>query len=371
MHPIQRRTVLFDTHVSARGKMVPFAGWEMPVHYGSQLQEHHAVRQGVGIFDVSHMTLMDLEGSDTQSLLMSLLANDVRKLTKPGSALYSCMLNDDGCVLDDLIVYYLAKNRYRIVFNASTRDVVCAWLTSHLGKLNVIITLRDDNAMIALQGPTAIACLAQLVTRSQADVLASLKPFRTLADGDLFFARTGYTGEDGFEIMLPQTQAVDFWNRSVAAGAVPCGLGARDTLRLEAGLNLFGTDMDSEHTPIDSNLTWTVSFTDDRDFIGKRALLAQRQKPHDVLVGIVLLEKGVLRNHLPVTSGTIKGMITSGSFSPTLGRGIAMARVPQNFGPLCDVWVRDKPVKAMVVPLPFVRKGSSLISALLKEPCDE
>ena len=216
---MQRRTVLYDTHVSARGKMVPFAGWEMPVHYGSQLQEHHAVRQGVGIFDVSHMTLMDLEGSDTQTFLMKLLANDVRKLTKPGAALYSCMLSAEGGVIDDLIVYYLAKNHYRIVFNAGTRDVVCAWLIDHVGKQNVVITLRDEFAMLAVQGPKALQCLAKLLTRSQTDVIASLKPFRTMANGDLFIARTGYTGEDGFEIMLPQTEAVDFWKRAVAAGS--------------------------------------------------------------------------------------------------------------------------------------------------------
>lgn len=371
MDATQRRTVLFDTHVSSHGKMVPFAGWEMPVHYGSQLQEHHAVRQGVGIFDVSHMTIVDLEGPDTASFLITLLANDVRKLTSPGSALYSCMLNEKGGVIDDLIVYFIAKNHYRIVFNASTRDTVCAWLMAHLEKRQVTVTLRDDYAMIALQGPQAMACLATLVSRAQADALRTLKPFRTLADGDFFFARTGYTGEDGFEIMLPQTEAVEFWNRAVKAGAVPCGLGARDTLRLEAGLNLYGTDMDISQTPLDSNLTWTVLMTEDRDFIGKRALMAQSQTPHAQLVGIVLLEKGVLRNHLPVTAGSLKGMITSGSFSPTIGRGIAMARVPEGFGPLCDVWIREKPVKAMVVPLPFVRKGHSLISALLKESCDE
>lgn len=368
---MEQRTVLFDTHVLAHGKMVPFAGWDMPIHYGSQLQEHHAVRQGVGIFDVSHMTIMDLEGRDTQSFLMNLLANDVRKIATPGGALYSCMLNEQGGIIDDLIVYYLAKNHYRIVFNASTRDTVCAWLTSHLGQQKVAITLRDDDAMIAIQGPKALICMSKLMSRPQTDVLSSLKSFKTLADGDIFIARTGYTGEDGFEVMLPQSKAVDFWNRAVQAGAVPCGLGARDTLRLEAGLNLFGTDMSPEHTPVDSNLTWTVSFTDDRDFIGKRALLALAQKPHELLMGIVLLGKGVLRNHLSVTSGDMKGEITSGSFSPTLGRGIAMARVPQGFGPLCEVWIRDKPVKGQVVPLPFVRKGRSLISALLKESCDE
>jgi aminomethyltransferase len=301
-----------------------------------------------------------------------MLANDVRKIAQPGGALYSCTLNPQGGVIDDLIVYHLSKHYYRIVFNASTRDIVCAWLIEHLGKEQVTLTLRDEDAMLAIQGPAAMSCLEKLLTPAQAGALATLKPFKTLAAADLFIARTGYTGEDGFEIILPQTKAVDFWKRAVQAGAKPCGLGARDTLRLEAGLNLFGTDMDPAHTPIEANLTWTVSFTDDRDFIGKEALLALMQKPHAILVGIVLLEKGVLRNHLPVTShDSMKGVITSGSFSPTLGRGIAMARVPQGFGPLCEVWVREKPVKARVVPLPFLRKGRSLIADLIKESCHE
>ncbi len=369
---MQRRTVLFDTHVESHGKMVPFAGWEMPIHYGSQLQEHHAVRQHVGIFDVSHMTLVDLEGPDTEAFLMHLLANDVRKIAQPGGALYSCMLNFEGGVIDDLIVYHISKDYYRIVFNASTRDIVCAWLIEHLNKQDVTLTLRDEDAMIAIQGPESMNCLSTLLTPAQAGALATLKPFKTLAADSLFIARTGYTGEDGFEIILPQSKAVDFWHRAVQAGAKPCGLGARDTLRLETGLNLFGTDMDPHHTPLDSNLTWTVSFTDDRAFVGKEALLALMNKPHAILVGIVLLDKGVLRNYLPVTSHDgMKGVITSGSFSPTLGRGIAMARVPQGFGPLCEVWVREKPVKGRVVPLPFLRKGRSLIEDLIKESCHE
>ena len=358
-----KHTPLHDEHVALGAKMVDFGGWDMPLAYGSQIEEHHQVRRDAGMFDVSHMTVVDIRGHEARDWLRRLLANDVAKLARPGKALYSCMLNEEGGVIDDLIVYWLGDDRYRMVINAATTDKDLAWMRRQAEGVDVDLQVRDDLALIAVQGPGAREKVHQ-VLGDAAEAAAVLEPFYLAELDGMAVARTGYTGEDGYEIMLPAAEAVDFWRRLQAAGVAPCGLGARDTLRLEAGMNLYGADMDETVTPLESGLAWTVAFAPaERDFIGRAAL--ERQKAEGVkrkLVGLVLEDRGVLRNHQIVrVAGEPAGEITSGSFSPTLGRAIALARVPAETGEAVEVEVRGKPLKAKVVKPPFVRHGKALI----------
>ncbi|MGD8909236.1 MAG: glycine cleavage system aminomethyltransferase GcvT [Chromatiales bacterium] len=360
-----KQTVLFETHKAMGGKMVPFGGWEMPLHYGSQLEEHHQVRRDAGMFDVSHMTVVDLKGSDANPFLRRLLANDVDKLKVSGKALYTCMLNERGGVVDDLIVYFLNDSWYRLVVNAGTTDKDLAWLQKQSGGFDLSITPRRDLAMIAVQGPNARAKVLPLLSEALQQAGAVLKPFNAAADGEWFLARTGYTGEEGFEIMLPADQAVDFWRRLKRAGVEPCGLGARDTLRLEAGMNLYGSDMDEETSPLESGLGWTVAWEPaERDFIGRAALEVQRKDPERRrFVGLLLTGRGVLRNHLKLfADDRLIGEITSGGFAPTLERSIAFARVEPDTGDTCEVEIRGKRVAAQVVKPPFVRNGKSQLT---------
>lgn len=358
---MSKKTVLHDTHVAMGGKIVPFGGWDMPINYGSQIDEHHVVRQKAGMFDVSHMTVVDLTGESVKDMLRKLLANDVIKLTTPGKALYSCMLTPEGTVIDDLITYYMNDEWYRIVVNAATRDKDLPWIKQYADLFRVTMKERDDLAMIAVQGPDARVKAAQHLPAPQ-DAL-NLKVFSATEMGDLFVARTGYTGEDGFEIMVPQDDAVALWNKFADNGIAPCGLGARDTLRLEAGMNLYGTDMDESYTPLESGLGWTIAWEPPtRDFVGRKALetiRANKDKSGDMkLVGLVLEGRGVLRGHQKVlVAGEGEGEITSGTFSPTMEIGIAMARVPAGTGDRCMVEIRGKEHPARVVKLPFVRNG--------------
>jgi aminomethyltransferase len=347
-------------HAKAGALLVDFAGWEMPLHYGSQIEEHHHVRQSAGIFDVSHMGVIDVEGEDASYFLRYLLANDVKKLKQPGSALYSCMLNEQGGVLDDLIVYWLAPEHYQVIVNASTREKDFAWLEKHSEWFDVQVTQRPDLGIIAVQGPQALTIAAEVFGKAVHAQLMQLRPFQFILHDQLLIARTGYTGEDGIEIIVPNETATKLWKDFVSHGAKPCGLGARDTLRLEAGLNLYGTDMDEKTTPLNSNLAWTVSWHDpDRDFIGKEAL--KTQLTHGVkqqLVGLVMEQPGVLRNHQTVWfDGDGQGEITSGSFSPTLGYSIALARVPVEAGATARVERRGKSVPVKIVKPPFVKRG--------------
>ncbi|MFO1305346.1 MAG: glycine cleavage system aminomethyltransferase GcvT [Burkholderiales bacterium] len=358
-----KQTPLNSAHRAAGARMVDFGGWDMPVNYGSQIDEHHAVRRDAGMFDVSHMRALDLAGDGARAFLRYALANNVDKLKEPGKALYSCMLREDGGVLDDLIVYFLREDFFRIVVNAATTDKDVAWLSALLRKHapNLGLTPRNDLAMIAVQGPNARAKLWQAVPGSEA-ATSALKPFQGAAVGDLFVARTGYTGEDGFEVLVPATQAESLWNALREAGVAPCGLGARDTLRLEAGMNLYGQDMDETVTPLVSGLAWTVDLASPRDFVGKVALAAH--PPQAQLVGLVLLEAGgVLRAHQAVSAPQGAGETTSGTFSPTMGRSIALARVPAGVAPgdRVDVSVRGKALQAKVVKPPFVRNGKILV----------
>ena len=357
-----RETPLHAVHRAAGAKMVDFGGWDMPVSYGSQIEEHHAVRCDAGMFDVSHMLPVDLRGADVRDFLRYALANDVGKLTVPGKALYSCLLRHDGGVLDDLIAYFLSEDWFRLVVNAATAEKDVAWLTTLAAERAsaLVIAPRRDLAMVAVQGPNARERVWQVLPGSRA-VSEPLKPFLAAEFGEYFIARTGYTGEDGFEVMLPATRAAEFWHALAAVGVRPCGLGARDTLRLEAGMNLYGQDMTEAENPLESGLAWTVDTKSPRDFVG-RAAIATPPKRH--LVGILLLDKGgVLRSHQKVHTATGEGEMTSGTFSPTLAQSIGFARVPVgvNAGDQVDVEIRDKRLAARVVKPPFVRHGKRLV----------
>jgi aminomethyltransferase len=343
-------------------KMVDFAGWDMPLHYGSQLEEHQCVRRDAGMFDVSHMLAVDIRGAGARDFLRLLLANDVAKLAQPGKALYTCMLNESGGVLDDLIVYGLSGDDFRIVVNAGTADKDLAWITAQRAKsaLQFEIKPRRDLAIISVQGPQA----REKTWRALPGIRGASAPlayFQAAPVADMMVARTGYTGEDGFEIVLPAERAVEVWNALAAQGVRPAGLGARDTLRLEAGMNLYGQDMDETVSPLESGLTWTVDMKTARDFIGRAALLAKPATRQ--LTGLVLLDRGIMRNHQAVRCVAGSGEVTSGGFAPTLGRSIALARVPQQVavGETVEVAVRDKWLRAQVVKPPFVRHGKNLI----------
>lgn len=358
-----QRTPLYDLHLALGAKMVDFGGWDMPLHYGSQVEEHHQVRRDCGVFDVSHMCVVDLAGGEAQAYLQRLLANDVARLQGPGRALYSAMLNERGGVIDDLIVY-LTDSGYRLVLNAGTRVKDLAWMHAQAADFDVELRERRDLAMLAIQGPRARARSVELVSRARAALIPELKPFQGLAEGDWFIARTGYTGEDGLEIMLPADEVAAFLNELVGAGIAPIGLGARDTLRLEAGMNLYGQDMDESVSPLAANMAWTLAWEPaGRDFIGRAALQAQLAAGcPSKLVGLVLEERGVLRAHQVVrVDGIGEGEITSGSFSPTLNKSIALARVPAATGERAEVEIRGKWFPVRVVKPSFVRHGKALI----------
>ncbi|CAM4373313.1 glycine cleavage system aminomethyltransferase GcvT [Pseudoalteromonas ostreae] len=357
------KTVLHAKHLESKAKMVDFHGWEMPINYGSQIEEHNAVRNDAGMFDVSHMTVVDIKGEQAQAFLRKLVANDVAKLTVPGKALYTAMLNDKGGVIDDLIIYYFSETDYRLVVNSATREQDLAQMAKVSADFTVAVIERPELAMIAVQGPNAKAKTATILTADQQAAVADMKPFFGVKTGDLFIATTGYTGEDGYEIVLPNEQAADLWQQLLDAGVKPAGLGARDTLRLEAGMNLYGLDMDESVSPLAANMAWTIAWEpEDRDFIGRDVLVQQRaDKSTDKLVGLVLAEKGVLRNGSKVIVDGGEGVITSGTFSPTLGFSIALARVPRSTGETAQVEMRKKLVNVKVVKPSFIRNGKSVL----------
>ncbi|MFZ4833402.1 glycine cleavage system aminomethyltransferase GcvT [Rouxiella sp. Mn2063] len=362
-----KQTQLYEQHVACGARMVDFHGWMMPLHYGSQLEEHQAVRQDAGMFDVSHMTIVDLHGARTREFLRYLLANDVAKLTVPGKALYTGMLTASGGVIDDLIVYFLTEDYFRLVVNSATREKDLAWIAEHAEPYGVALTERQDLALVAVQGPQAKEKASKVFTGEQQQAVAGMKPFFGVQAGDFFIATTGYTGEDGYEIAVPQEQVATLWQQLLAAGVKPAGLGARDTLRLEAGMNLYGQEMDETVSPLAANMGWTIAWQpEDRNFIGREALEKQREQGSEKLVGLIMTEKGVLRNELPVrftdTDGnTLEGVITSGSFSPTLGYSIALARVPAGIGEQAIVQIRNREMPVRVTKPGFVRNGKSLV----------
>jgi aminomethyltransferase len=358
------KTALHGAHLESGAKMVDFFGWDMPINYGSQIEEHNAVRQDAGMFDVSHMTIVDVMGADAKPYLRYLLANDVEKLQAKGKALYSGMMNETGGVVDDLIVYHFDSNNYRLVVNSATKEKDLNWLAKVAEGFEVDIKERDEFAMIAVQGPNAKVKAGQLFSAAQKEAVEGMKPFFGVQAEDLFIATTGYTGEAGYEIMVPSERAVEFWNALLDTGVAPCGLGARDTLRLEAGMNLYGQDMDESISPLEANMGWTITWEPaDRDFMGRKALSEQKQNGHQKLVGLVMTDKGVLRAGLTVKSEAGQGVITSGTFSPTLGHSIAMARVPKEveIGSTVEVEMRKKWVTVSVVKPSFVRNGKSVL----------
>ena len=356
------RTPLHARHVAAGARMVDFGGWDMPLHYGSQLDEHHAVRGDAGIFDVSHMTVVDAAGEGAEAFLRCLLANDVAKL-EPGRGLYSCMLNESGGVVDDLIVYRRHAGGYRIVVNAATRAQDLAWMQSVATGFAVELTERAELVMLAVQGPRAVERVVPLLPEALRVGADALKPFGCAEDGDAFVARTGYTGEDGFEIVVGEGAGIELWDAAVGAGIAPCGLGARDTLRLEAGLCLYGQDMDLETSPLEAGLAWTVAWEPaEREFVGRAALEAQRQDAsRRKFVGLILGERGIMRHGQRVVTDSGDGVVTSGGFSPTIQRSIALARVPAGTADACQVEIRSALRDAKIVRPPFVRNGKILV----------
>lgn len=358
-----QRTPLYDAHLKAEAKMVDFGGWDMPIHYGSQLKEHNVVREDAGMFDVSHMTVVDVTGPQAKEFLQYLLANDVAKLGDNGKALYSGMLNEQGGVIDDLIVYRADDlGGFRVVVNCATREKDLAWMEKQVAKFDATLSEQPDLAMIAVQGPNAIE-KAKAAAADHASIIESLSIFQGLPSNGWFIGRTGYTGEDGLEVMVPATEAEAFWDALIEAGVAPAGLGARDTLRLEAGMNLYGNDMDETISPWEAGMGWTLALKDDREFIGKTALLEQKDKGIEYkLVGLVLETRGVMRSHQKIifTASDKQGEITSGTFSPTLQQSIAMARVPADAGTECAVDMRGKAVPVRMVKMPFVRNGKKV-----------
>ncbi len=360
-----KQTPLYQQHLDANGKIVDFGGWDMPIHYGSQLQEHNVVREDAGMFDVSHMTIVDIAGPEALAYLQKILANDVSKLGFTGKALYTGMLNEEGGVIDDLIVYKM-DGWYRTVVNCGTREKDLAWMNKQIESFDATLTERPELAMVAVQGPNAIEKVKQVRTE-QADLISELKVFQGLPVGEWFYARTGYTGEDGLEIIVPAAEVAEFWEALLAAGVAPTGLGARDTLRLEAGMNLYGNDMDDSISPLQAGMGWTIAWEpSDRDFIGRKALEAQKAAGvPSKLVGIVLETRGVMRSHQKVVVDLGNGIqgegeITSGTFSPTLQHSIAMARVPYDTGSECNIEMRGKLIPARIVKMPFVRNGKKV-----------
>jgi len=357
------KTVLNETHRALGAKMVDFGGWDMPIHYGSQLDEHHLVRRDAGMFDVSHMTVVDLTGARARALLRYLVANSVDKLQKPGKALYTTMLNPQGGVIDDLIVYFMSEDWFRLVVNAATREKDVAWITEQAKAFDVVVRERPEFGMVAVQGPTARERVIGLLREEDRVQVSKLLRFSArqaqTADGvEVFVARTGYTGEDGFEVIVPEARTVAFWNALLDAGVKPAGLGARDTLRLEAGMNLYGQDMDDTISPFEAALAWTVVLDEGRDFIGRAALEAQQASgAARQMVGLVMDEKGVLRHGQKVLTANGEGEILSGTFSPSIGKAIAFARIPAGDPGDVRVDIRGREVPVRVVKFPFVRDG--------------
>ena len=353
-----KQTLLNAAHRAQNARMIDFGGWDMPIHYGSQIDEHHQVRRDAGMFDVSHMTVVDIEGKRSREFLAHLLANDIGKLKTAGKALYSCMLNEAGGVIDDLIVYFLREDWFRMVVNAATRAKDLDWLAAQGSAYGIRLSERDDLAMIAVQGPNARQRVHGLLSATGAQAALRLGKFVGAEIDGLFIARTGYTGEDGYEIMVPGDRAVAFWDELLRAGVKPAGLGARDTLRLEAGMNLYGQDMDETVSPLEAGLAWTVVLGPGRDFIGAKALREQQARGVTrQMIGLVLDEKGVLRHGQQVLSAAGTGEILSGTFSPTIGKSIAFARVPSTATGELRVELRGREVPVRQVRYPFVREG--------------
>ena len=354
--PLLRRTALFDRHLAAGAKLVDFAGWEMPVQYEGVRQEHMAVRQACGIFDVSHMGEIETSGPGSLELLQRLLSNDVSKLAV-GGAQYSVLCREDGGVLDDLFTYRLDVDRYLTVTNASNHERDLAWFSEHAQDVaDVQVSDRiEDWAMLAVQGPLARE-FVQAISDSPLPPRMSAQT-RRLAASDVLVCGTGYTGEDGVELLCSPEDAPMLWDEIVRRGAVPAGLGARDTLRLEVCFHLYGNDLSVERGPIEAGLGWCCK--EDTGFIGSDAVRLLRERgPGEKLVAFTIDGPGIARQGNPVLGG---GEVTSGTFSPCLQTGIGMAYVPAEraaTGTRLEIDVRGKMRPAVVKDKPLYRKGS-------------
>jgi aminomethyltransferase len=358
-----KKTALHSRHQALGAKLVDFGGWEMPIHYGSQLEEHHAVRAGCGMFDVAHMAAVDLHGARTREFLRTLVANDVAKLKVPGKALYTCMLNEQGGVIDDLIIYFQREDWYRLVVNAGTTEKDLAWIRPAAAKFGVEVKHRNDLGILAVQGPKTRALVARHIPAAIREQALALKAFQSVYAEPWFVATTGYTGEDGFEFIVPHAELTKLWDALAADGVRPAGLGARDTLRLEAGMNLYGQDMDDAVSPLECGLAWTVAFDPaDRRFTGRDALEKMRAAPPRKQAGLVLEGRGVLRSHMKLRyANGASGETTSGSFAPSMKTSIALARVQGNADGACEVEIRGQWLPCRVVQPPFVRNGKVLV----------
>ncbi len=355
------KTPLYQTHANLAAQFTDFAGYTLPLHYGSSSNEHQMVRESAGMFDASHMVIVDLHGNDATAWLRQLLSNDVAKLTN-GRALYTCMCRESGGVIDDLIVYRLADDRYRLILNAANREKDLAWMEAHRPP-SIRTHEIQGQAVIAIQGPDAVrltqAALAEM--DRPMDVLA-MNRFSAVESGDWFVARTGYTGEDGLEIVLPASQSATLWAALAAQDIGPAGLGARESLRVEAGLCLYGQELDEEHTPAESGIASTIDIEDpDRDFIGRDVL-----EDHKLFggrcrqVGIVLDGRGAVSKGQAVELvGKTIGRITSSTFSPTREVSLALARVDREFKGGCDVNSGDRLIAAHIASIPFVPHGQA------------
>lgn len=362
---MMRQTPFYQNHLESNAKIVDFGGWALPINYGSQIKEHEAVRTSCGMFDVSHMLITDITGAESRKFIRYLISNDVAKLEKHGigKALYSGLLNHDAGIIDDLIVYLMPFG-YRLVTNAATEEKDMAWINNIAKQFEVKFVNRRDLAMLAVQGPLAIEKVIT-IRPHLSSALSNLKAFMAIEDHGCFYARTGYTGENGLEIMIPTTIASQFWNELLNNGVIPCGLGARDTLRLEAGMNLYGHDMDENFTPLDSGMDWVVDLSDEtRDFIGKSNYIRLKTlAEYDIQVGLILNGRGVLREgQTIVVNNNNVGIITSGTFAPSLKLSVAIARVKSDTPDTVLVQIRDNLESAKVVKLPFIRNGKSLIN---------
>lgn len=357
-----KTTALNAVHRALGARLLCVGGWEMPVNYGSVLAEHHAVRRDCGMFDVSCLMQVDIHGPDARVFLWRLLANNVDKLEQPGRALYSPMLNDDGGVMDDLIVHRLADQHYRLTLDPERAATTRAWLDTwrtHWRQTVTLSTPEDGRITLAVQGPNARARVWAVLPEIHA-VTAMLPAWAHVQVGACFVASTGYTGEQGFEITLPAPQGLALWHALRAIGVTPCGVGARDSLRTEAGLRLHGRDLDASLSPLDAGLGWAVDMTDGRDFIGRQAMLARGQQWR--FLGLQLLGKGLLRDQQSVLTEHGPGQITSASYSPTLDAYIALARLPMGVavGDLAHASLRGRPLPVRVMPPRFVHHGRIL-----------
>ena len=360
---MNKQTSLYQNHIEANAKMVDFHGWSMPINYGSQINEHNCVRENCGIFDVSHMTILDFEGEDVEQFVRTLIANDVKKLSETYEGLYSAMLNDNGGVIDDLIAYKL-ENGYRLVVNCATRGEDLKWISEKAKNYSVQMEERDDLSMVAIQGPKSSEVLSNCPAPIVRE-LESKKKQQGVYGNDMFATKTGYTGENGFEVILPHALAVGLWRNAIKAGAQPIGLGARDTLRLEAGMNLYGFEMDDSISPFECNMAWTVDFSDEeRKFYGKEALtgILKDDKQYE-LVGLMLEERAILRQGQKVyfdADKELEGVVTSGTYSPTLKKPIALARIPSISAKICFTEMRGKEVFAKIGSPRFIREGKEI-----------